>query len=185
MHPTGFDAKPRKVKQMDSTDAYIVSHARSMTQKEIARKLGVNKSTVSRRMAALRESGELDAKAAEAVRRDSQRAREKLHGCTMSRTDRLSYLMELRDMLHAELSLSGGQSLARVASEYRRTLEEIEALSDELGVAMDAARKFNPVMIERYIAGMMERYPTTDRTTVRQIVGDVLAYLESQGVIEC
>ena len=155
-----------------------------MSQQEMADKLGLNKSTVSRRMAALRESGELDTKATEAAKRESQQARERLQSCTMSRTDRLEALAELKDMLHAELALAGGQGLARVSSEYRAVLEQIEALSIELDLTTNAAQRLNPVQLMKMKHQIFDKYAFDQRDTVNDVIDSVLKHLANLGIVE-
>lgn len=169
---------------MDSTDEYIIAHSKSMSQQEMADKLGINKSTVSRRMAALRESGVIDSRAAEAAKRGARQARERLQGCTMSRTDRLEALSELKDMLHAELALAGGQGLARVSSEYRATIEQIESLSTELELTRITAQELNPVEIVRLKMGVRKKFAQTcERETAAAIVDEVLTWLADRGIV--
>ena len=155
-----------------------------MSQQEMADKLQVNKSTVSRRMAALRESGELDTKATEAAKRESQQARERLQSCTMSRTDRLEALAELKDMLHAELALAGGQGLARVSSEYRAVLEQIEALSIELDLTTNAAKRLNPVQLMKMKHQIFNKYAFDQRDTVNDVIDSVLKHLANLGIVD-
>ena len=120
----------------DNIDAFIIEHARSMTQSEMADKLQVNKSTISRRISALRESGQLQSAAPDAATHE----RKPLQGCAINRADRLQALAELREALQGELRLSGGQGLARVSSEYRKVLEEMESLSHELDLDESQAK---------------------------------------------
>lgn len=125
----------------DFTDRYIVAHYRSMSYGDMADKLGINKSTVSRRAAALREAGEIEAKPSGADMAQTRALRERLKGCTVDRFDRLEALGELRELLHDDLKTAGGHGLARVSSEYRAVLAEIETLSTELELTQDEGRK--------------------------------------------
>ena len=150
----------------------------------MADKLGINKSTVSRRMAALRESGEIDSKATEAAKRESQQARERLQSCTMNRTDRLEALAELKDMLHAELALAGGQGLARVSSEYRAVLEQIEALSIELTLTTNTAQRLNTVELVRMKHFICDKYSYEQRDMINEIIDRVLKNLANLGIVD-
>lgn len=168
---------------MDSIDEYIITHCKSMSYAEIGDKLGINKSTVSRRAAALREAGKLEAKpsVAESV---EMAARERLRGCTISRAERLEALAELREMLHKDLTLAGGQGLARVSSEYRAVLAETEALSVELDLTINA-RKVAADTIARIKGGLVERYGAEcEPDTVIGIADGVLEALDAAGVIK-
>ena len=169
----------------DEKDRFIVEHYKSMTQPEIADKLGINKSTVSRRVARLKAEGDISANAGETARNESTEARERLRGCAMDSTDRLMALAELKDALHAEIALSGGQSLARVSSEYRRTLEEIEALSAEITTDVNRVRRLDTVQAARMRHFLRDKYRTVcDADTVSSIIDSVLSWVSNLGLIE-
>lgn len=168
---------------MDYTDQYIIEHHRSMSQPEMAEKLGLNKSTISRRMSKLKADGAIEA-TPNGESRETQLARDRLRGCAMNRADRLAALGELKNMLHADLLTSGGSSLARVSSEYRRTLEEIESLSVELDMAANAAQNLNPAQIARMKALARERFASAcGRDATAEIIDYTLNWLNSLGVI--
>ena len=162
---------------MDKTDEYIIAHSRSMSQQEIADKLGINKSTVSRRMASLRESGEINAKVKTTASSESQQARERAKDCTLSRVDRLKALTELKDMLHADLALAGGQGLARISSEYRQTLEQLEALSTDLELIDSTARKLGMIQYTKLKIAVTSDFPSVEHDTAVDIVDTVIRYL--------
>ena len=168
----------------DNTDVFIINHARSMSQQEIADKLGLNKSTVSRRMAALRESGEIDDKPSAAMKRELQEKRERLKSCTLDRTSRLEALAELKDLLHAELTLSGGSGLARVSSEYRATIEQMEILSTDMHLIANPADRIGPIdliLLERDIED--EYADRCDRDVAGSIIRAVFNKLYRMNVI--
>ena len=168
----------------DSKDRFIVEHYRSMTQPEIADKLGVDKSTVSRRVARLRADGDIGTAVDEAARKESIEARRRLQGCAMGRADRLEALAELKDMLHAEIAMSGGQSLARVSSEYRKTLEELEAISTELDIAVKALRQITPVQVARLKSELRGKHQgEMDDDELFGIVDEVLGYLNDNDIL--
>lgn len=168
---------------MDRVDEYIITHSKSMSYAEMGDKLGINKSTVSRRAAALRESGKLDAKPRGADLAETA-SRERLQGCTISRAERLEALAELRGMLHDDLALAGGQGLARVSSEYRAVLAEIEALSAELDITMNA-RKVSADDVARIKGAIVDSYGETfEPDTVIEIADGVLEALDAAGVIQ-
>lgn len=168
---------------MDKTDEFIITHSKSMSYAEMGDKLGLNKSTISRRAAALRKAGKLDAKPTGAEIEELA-ARERLQSCTINRADRLEALAELREMLHDDLALAGGQGLARVSSEYRAVLAEIEALSTELDISINA-RKVNVDDIARVKRELVESHGEQfERGTVIHIVDDVLDALDTAGLIK-
>ena len=170
----------------DSIDEYILAHHRSMSQREIAVKLGIDKSTVSRRLAAMRKAGAVDDAAAKAAKDDVQRAKDRLQGCALSRADRLAALAELKDLLHEEIKLSGGASMARVASEYRACMEQMETLTVELDLAANAVAKMTAddvVLLKVQVA--RESMGLCDPDTADAIVDAVLSALDNDGLIKC
>ena len=97
---------------------------------------------------------------------------------------RLEALAELREMLHDDLALAGGQGLARVSSEYRAVLAETEALSTELDISINA-RKVNVEDIARVKRELLESHGEPfEPGTVIQIVDDVLDALDTAGLIK-
>lgn len=170
----------------DEKDSYIIEHANSMSCGEMAQRLGVHKSTVSRRLSSLRASGELPDTSAriDAEHRTSQ-ARERLRAAALSRADRIEALAELRDMLHADLAISGGASLARVSSEYRQCLEQLEQLSEEVhAIEAAGARRVGAVHMARMKMSLFEEFQDVERGTVAGIVDAVIRYLASIDVIQ-
>ena len=120
--------------KVENLDAYIVAHYRSMTQAEISRATGASTSQVSRRVIALREAGRLD------------NERPDYDGEAMP-DERLMALDELCELLHRELSTAGGQSLARVSSEYRQAMAERENLRAEMGITQD--NRYRVTMLDK------------------------------------
>lgn len=168
----------------DNTDKYIISHYRSMSYGEMADKLGINKSTVSRRAAMLREAGELEEKPSGADMAQARAMRERLKGCTIDRADRLEALNELRELLHDDLTMAGGQGLARVSSEYRAVLAEIEALSIELDLVENKGKNISAIDLLVLKAEVQEEYgERADRETTGHIVFSVLTRLSRLDVL--
>lgn len=169
----------------DDKDRFIVEHYGSMTQPEMADKLGIDKSTVSRRVARLKNDGVIDAHVNQAARKEATEARERLRGCVMGNVDRLEALAELRDALHDEIANTGGQSLARVSSEYRRTLEEIEMLSSEITKDANSKVRVNPVQLAKIRHFVTDKYRgVCDADTTRDIIDSVLSWLSNLDIIE-
>lgn len=168
----------------DNTDKYIIDHYRSMSYGEMADKLGINKSTVSRRAAMLREAGELEEKPSGADMTQERALRERLKGCTIDRADRLEALNELRELLHDDLTLAGGQGLARVSSEYRAVLAEIEALSIELDLVENKGRDVNPIDLILLKSEVEDEYTgKNDRDLTGSIVFSVFMKLRELDIL--
>lgn len=167
----------------DRTDEYIAEHARSMSQQEIADKLGVNKSTVSRRMKAMRERGTLPAGKERRLDRREEAARETLRDKGITRAERIAALSELKDILHAELELSGGAGLARVSSEYRQTIEQIEALSDGLEVEIAKTNTVSLFNVTRTRSSVRKACQGAEHQTVNEVFNATLAALHDIGII--
>ena len=168
---------------IDAKDQFIIKHYRSMSLAEMGDKLGCDKSTVSRRLKVLRESGEVEAVDESARKAESATARERLKGCAMDRGARLEALSELKDILHAEIALAGGQGLARVSSEYRQTLAEMENLSVEMGIADDNHAKEVPTIeLVKYKVDARKRWGATCED-VDAVVDDVLQWLNDVKVV--
>lgn len=169
---------------MDTTDKYIITHNKHMSYGEMARQLGLNKSTISRRAAALREAGELDGKPDKAELSRARAMRERLQGCTLDRAERLEALAELRELLHHDLTLAGGQGLARVSSEYRAVLAEIEALSAELGLIHNAKADVSTIELLQIRHGVEDEFSdVSDKNVTTRIVHAVFQRLADMDVI--
>lgn len=90
---------------------------------ELARKLGRSRSAVTGWVRAMKDSGEIDPGAS--IKASIPAA----PGCPPEeggRQDRLSRLRALREVLHRQLLEAGPGQVARIASEYRATMDEIE-----------------------------------------------------------
>ena len=101
-------------------DEYIKLHHGAMSQAEMARATGASTSSVSRHVIALRAAGQLDPPSGGS-------------GPDHARRERLEALEELVCLLHSELSAAGGQTIASVSTEYRKALEELDAIRAEAG----------------------------------------------------
>lgn len=125
-----------------------------MSTREMAERLGTTKSTISRHVKALRESGTLS----DAPRKDASAATTAARFRAMRATghEHLDALIELRDLLRNELDVSGGASMARVSSEYRRCMEEIAALSNEIDVAMAKSRELKPLYLSKLVTRVQD-----------------------------
>ena len=168
----------------DNTDKFIVTHYRSMSYGEMADKLGINKSTISRRAAALREAGELDEKPSGADMAQARAMHERLKGCTVDRADRLEALEELRELLHHDLTLAGGQGLARVSSEYRAVIAEMEALSIELGLTQNAGKDVSTIDLLRVRKSVQDEFEgDCDRDITERIVHSTYKHLADMDVM--
>ena len=168
----------------DNTDKFIIDHYRSMSYGEMADKLGINKSTVSRRAAMLREAGELEEKPSGADMAQARAMRERLKGCTIDRADRLEALNELRELLHDDLTMAGGQGLARVSSEYRAVLAEIEALSIELDLVENKGKDVNAIDLLVLKSEVQEKYAeNNDRDLTGSIVFSVFMKLRELDIL--
>ena len=159
-------------------DEYIQLHHGSMSQAEMARATGASTSQVSRRVIALRESGQLQ-------------PRKRGEDAEPAPDDRLQALDELVALLHSELATAGGQSLARVSSEYRKALEERDSLRVEYGISvdnrfvvglLDYLRMLQPVFkhvpthpLPENVLQLHERYELVVKATLR--------YLQEEGAI--
>ena len=159
-------------------DEYIIAHHRSMTQAEISRATGASTSQVSRRVIALREAGRLDTE------------RPDLDGEAMP-NERLAALDELCELLHRELSTAGGQSLARVSSEYRQAMAERENLRAEMGITQDNRYKVGMLtclIMMKPIFDLVPVYPIPENVAELQeryelVVKATLRYLRDEGAI--
>lgn len=168
----------------DNTDKFIIDHYRSMSYGEMADKLGINKSTVSRRAAMLREAGELEEKPSGADMAQARAMRERLKGCTIDRADRLEALNELRELLHDDLTMAGGQGLARVSSEYRAVLAEIEALSIELDLVENKGKDVSTIDLLVLKSEVQEKYAEeNDRDLTGSIVFSVFMKLRELDIL--
>lgn len=107
-------------------DRYIARMHSHMSVRALADATGASKSTISRRIIAMRKAGELD---------DHANANVDDGGCAPD--ERLAALDELIARLHGELDATGGSSLASLSREYRLALEEREVLRAELGITQD------------------------------------------------
>ena len=169
---------------MDNKDDYILKHYGHMTMEQIGNNIGISKSSVSRRVSKLKASGEIDDAIAEDAKRETQQARNALGGCSMNNHDRVKALCELRDRLHDELSTTGGANLARVSLEYRRTLEEITAISKNIEIAMSEGHALDTIEATRLKLHLREKFnEVADRETVTNIIESTLLYLDNNGVI--
>lgn len=159
-------------------DAFIRLHHNSMSQAEMARATGASTSQVSRRVIALREAGQL-----KPPQRDG--------GAEPVPDERLQALDELCELLHAELATSGGQSLARVSSEYRKALEERERLRAELGITRDnrfVVSTLTYLIMLQPISELVPLHPIPENAQQLQerdelMVKATLHYLQEEGAI--
>lgn len=164
--------------KVENLDAYIIAHYRSMTQAEISRATGASTSQVSRRVIALREAGRLD------------NERPDFDGEAMP-DERLTALDELCELLHRELATAGGQSLARVSSEYRKAMEERENLRAEMGISQDNRYKVGMLtclIMMRPIFDLVPLHPIPENVAELQeryelVVKATLRYLHDEGAI--
>lgn len=160
-------------------DDFIRGHHGRMSCREMAERLNVSKSTVNRHIAKLRDAGELDAAALEEARARTGAARAEAAAATGG--DRIPALRELRDMLRGELGQTGGASMARVASEYRKTLEELEALEREAGKLKRHASEIGPLKIMS-IKAKIRREMKGD-APMNDVLDAVIEALQAEGVI--
>lgn len=126
---------PKKPLRGDELDNYLKRMHSHMSARELAAATGSSKSTVSRRLIALRESGQLDVPVNAS------------NGDSDVPDERLAALDELIELLHDELETTGGASLARVSAEYRRALEDRDKLRAEMGITQD--NRFTVGLIHR------------------------------------
>lgn len=166
---------------LDTKDEYIRTHYGHMSLREMAVKLGIDKSTVSRRLNRLRESGDIDEYEARAAKDATSVARSSINR-GMTANDRLAALLELKDCLQAELQLVGGAGLARVSSEYRRTLEEVEALSATIRKEAASIPELTPLEVLRVQAATLERIEDDD--SAETVIHSVLAVLNEMEIIK-
>jgi len=169
--------------ELDERDRFIKEHYTSMSMQEMADHLGISKSTVSRRAKAMRESGEIDDAMAKAAERETQRARDCIAGCALGNAERLEMLDALKARLEDELRMTGGANLARVSSEYRKTLEEMAAISTNLDIVRDHGAKIDEVGAINLKRDMRSRFEAYGREELDCIVDEVLCFLDGQGLV--
>lgn len=107
-------------------DRFIMQNHRVMSQAEISRRTGASTSTVSRRVIALRASGQLD-----------KADRERMQSQGEAPDDRLHAVEELVERLHRELDETAGHGLASVSNAYLKALDERERLREVMGISVD------------------------------------------------
>lgn len=90
---------------------------------DIARKLGRSRSAVTGWIRAMKASGEIDPEAS--IKTSIPAPRDGLPADEL-RQDRLARLRALREVLHRQLLEAGPGQVARIAAEYRATMDEIE-----------------------------------------------------------
>lgn len=170
--------------KFDNSDKFIADHYASMSMREMADHLGISKSTVSRRAKALREAGKIDEAAAKDAQRETQRARDDLRGCTMSRGERLRKLDSLRARLEDELDVSGGGNLSRVSSEYRKTLEEIASLSANIRIDEESGKRVSVDLALLMGESLAADFRDIGRDELYEVMYAVLGYLNADGVVK-
>ena len=169
---------------LDTKDEYIRTHYGHMSLREMAVKLGIDKSTVSRRLNRLRESGDIDEYEARAAKDATSVARSSINR-GMTANDRLAALLELKDCLQAELQLVGGAGLARVSSEYRRTLEEVEALSATIRKEAASIPELTPLEVLRIQAEMVEKIENEyDFETIEKLLHMALSIMHEMKLVK-
>ena len=159
-------------------DEYIKLHFNSMSQAEMARATGASTSQVSRRVIALREAGQL-----KPPQRDGD--------AEPAPNERLQALEELVNLLHSELATAGGQSLARVSSEYRAALLERDNLRAELGITQDKRYKVSMLtylIMLQPISELVPLHPIPENAQQLQerdemVVKATLHYLQEEDAI--
>lgn len=162
-------------------DEYIKAHHRSMSMRDMAHATGVDKSTICRHVAKLKSEGELDTAELDAAHEATATARSKAAAATGE--NRADALRELRDLLRAELDKSGGASMARVASEYRRTMEELAGLEHEEGVIQSRGRELSPLQLAGIRAEVQD--DLEDGAAIQDVVDAVVKALDKGGFIQC
>lgn len=162
-------------------DGYIVQHYRNMSQAEIARRFDTSEATVSRHVKQLKGEGRIAVGRAEGMRLATEAARASLKG-SLSRGERISALQDLRERLTDELGETGGSSLARVSSELRTVLEELETLTSEAVDAMVGVKKMEGDEVCRAISAIVGKHG--DEADTAEVVASVLEYLHEAGKIE-
>ena len=168
----------------DNTDVFIKEHFASMSMQEMADHLHISKSTVSRRAKAMRESGEIDDAVREAAERETQRARDGVAGCALGNADRLEHLDALKARLEDELKMTGGANLARVSSEYRKTLEEMAAISINLEIVKDHGAKVDFLTVIMMKRDMRDRFGWEAGDELDAVVDAVLEHLDEKGLVK-
>lgn len=165
----------------DDLDGYIVQHYRSMSQAEIARRFDTSEATVSRHVKQLKGDGRIAVDKAEGMKIATEAARASLKG-SLSRGERIRALQDLRERLTDELDETGGSNLARVSSELRTVLEELETLTVEAVDAMVSVKKVEGDEVCKLIVAAVEEHG--DEASTAEVVASVLGYLHDAGKIE-
>lgn len=165
----------------EDLDSYIVRHYKSMSQAEIARRFDTSEATISRHVKQLKSCGRIATDKAEGAKLASEAARASLKG-SLSRGERIQALQDLRERLTDELNEAGGSSLARVSSELRTVLEELETLTSEAVDAMVSIKRLE----ESDVCGVMIATVDKcgDRAKTTDAVASVLGYLNENGFID-
>lgn len=164
----------------EDLDGYIVKHYKSLSQAEIARRCGTSEATVSRHVKALKISGSIAVDESESAKLATEAARASLKG-SLSRSERIKALQLLRERLTDELGETGGANLARVSSELRNVLAELETLTGEAVSAMVSIKELE----ESDVCGVMIEAVNEcgERAKTADIVSCVLGYLNNAGFV--